>query len=111
MSVTWNAVGSDKSLLDITEEIGDVATLMDERINVVTGSMTFNNNGNVATALMSSDWLVLGAFTTSNTTTVIRPYIGASTGQWWLNARKASDDSKVTGAHTVTIFYVKRPTS
>lgn len=101
MSVTWNAVGSDKSFLDITN-------LTDKEIMFDTVSVTTNANGQAAlTDLYAANFFVLGAYTETNTTTRITPYIGAVTGQWWISARKVSDDSKVANTNLdVVIAYM-----
>lgn len=100
--LTYNAVGSDKTLLDIT-------SLILKEIVVEEQNVTTNTNGQAALNLpaVAPDIFVLGVWTKTNTTTKIEPYIGATSGQWWISCRRVSDDSKVASTSlSVNIAYM-----
>lgn len=102
MSVSYFARGDDFTLADITELVGS------HPIKTATVSISTNTNGQAAlTDYFAATHFVLNAYTQTNTTTRITPYIGAVTGQWWISCRKVSDDSKVAStALDVTIAYI-----
>ena len=102
MSVNYYARGDDFTLADITNLVGSHPVKTD------TASISTNSNGQAAlTDYYASTHFILGVYTMTNTTTRITPYIGAVTGQWWISARKVSDDSKVVNtALDVVIAYI-----